>query len=123
MCFGNYGGQTIQRGRWSRLIGFLDRLEADHVLVELAHRPDKELQYLAETDQEVKFGLGVVDIKTNVVEAPEEIARRIERAARVLGPEKIACVNPDCGFWMLPRSVADRKITALVEGRNLYEGR
>jgi 5-methyltetrahydropteroyltriglutamate--homocysteine methyltransferase len=31
-------------------------------------------------------------------------------------------VHPDCGFWMVLRSVADRKMRALVEGRNLYYG-
>ncbi|MFH1071598.1 MAG: cobalamin-independent methionine synthase II family protein, partial [Candidatus Glassbacteria bacterium] len=118
LCFGNYGGQTVQRGRWSRLVDFLDRLRADHVLVEVAHRGEAELKYFAETDREVRFGLGVVDVKTNVVETADQIARRIERAAEVLGPERIAYVNPDCGFWMLPRSVADRKIEALVAGRD-----
>jgi 5-methyltetrahydropteroyltriglutamate--homocysteine methyltransferase len=32
-------------------------------------------------------------------------------------------VHPDCGFWMLQRSVVDRKIRALVQGRDLFEGR
>jgi 5-methyltetrahydropteroyltriglutamate--homocysteine methyltransferase len=58
-----------------------------------------------------------------VVESPEEIARRIERAAEVIGLARIAYVNPDCGFWMLHRSIADRKIEALVQGRDLFEGR
>jgi 5-methyltetrahydropteroyltriglutamate--homocysteine methyltransferase len=32
-------------------------------------------------------------------------------------------VHPDCGFWMLKRSIADRKIAALAKGRDLYLGR
>jgi len=32
-------------------------------------------------------------------------------------------IHPDCGFWMLKRSVADRKMAALVQGRDLYLGR
>jgi 5-methyltetrahydropteroyltriglutamate--homocysteine methyltransferase len=32
-------------------------------------------------------------------------------------------VHPDCGFWMLQRSVVDRKMRALVQGRDLFEGR
>ena len=31
-----------------------------------------------------------------------------------LGPGRVGWVHPDCGFWMLKRSVADRKIAALV---------
>ena len=52
-----------------------------------------------------------------------EIARAIERAEKLLGPGRVRYVHPDCGFWMLKRSIADGKINALVEGRNLYEGR
>lgn len=65
----------------------------------------------------------MIDIKDNAVEPPERIAQRIERAAKVLGPERIRYVHPDCGFWMLQRSVADAKMRSLVAGRNLYEGR
>ena len=123
LCFGNYGGQTIQQGSWDRLIGYLSGLHCDHVLLELAHRSSRELPHLKEIDAKIRFGLGVIDIKSNVVESAEDVARRIEKAANVLGVERIACVNPDCGFWMLKRSVADRKIRALVEGRDLFEGR
>ena len=123
LCFGNYGGQSIQKGDWNKLIEFIGSLEADHVLLEVAHRGNWELDNLALIDKRIKFGLGVVDIKVNRVETAEEIAKSIDNAAKVIGEERIAFVNPDCGFWMLPRSVSDRKIEALVKGRNLYEGR
>jgi 5-methyltetrahydropteroyltriglutamate--homocysteine methyltransferase len=32
-------------------------------------------------------------------------------------------IHPDCGFWMLKRSIADAKIRALARGRDLFEGR
>ena len=57
------------------------------------------------------------------IKSPEEVARRIERAAERLGEGRIGWVHPDCGFWMLHRSVAERKIAALVRGRDLYLGR
>jgi 5-methyltetrahydropteroyltriglutamate--homocysteine methyltransferase len=41
---------------------------------------------------------------------------------KVLGAERVRWVHPDCGFWMLPRSVADRKMRALVRGRDLFAG-
>jgi 5-methyltetrahydropteroyltriglutamate--homocysteine methyltransferase len=122
LCFGNYGGQTIQHGAWSGLVAYLSGLACDHVLLELARRDRADLEALAEVDPRVRFGIGVIDIKTNVVESPEVVARRIEAAAEALGPERIAFVNPDCGFWMLKRSIADRKIEALVAGRDLFEG-
>jgi 5-methyltetrahydropteroyltriglutamate--homocysteine methyltransferase len=122
LCFGNYGGQTIQRGHYLRLIGFLNDLRIDHVLLELARRGESELEALRELDPRIAIGLGVIDIKDLQVETAETVARRIERAAAVLGAQRIRYVNPDCGLWMLPRAVADAKLHALVEGRNRFLG-
>lgn len=122
-CFGNYGGQTIQRGAWKPLLAFLNSLRTDHLVLELAHRPASDLDALKDLDPAIGIGLGAVDIKVNHVETADEIASALERAERALGPGRIRYVHPDCGFWMLKRSVADRKIRALTEGRDLYLGR
>ena len=121
-CFGNYGGQVIQAGTWSSLVGFLNDLQADHLVLELAHRPDDDLAALREIDPRLNIGIGVIDIKVNQVETAEEVAARIEKAAGVLGGDRIRFVHPDCGFWMLKRSVSDRKIAALAKGRDLFLG-
>jgi 5-methyltetrahydropteroyltriglutamate--homocysteine methyltransferase len=122
LCFGNYGGQTIQRGEWAALLSFLDSLHADHVVLELAHRPADDLDALKELSPRIGVGLGVVDIKVNHVETADEIAARIDRAAKKLGADRIRYVHPDCGFWMLKRSIADRKMEALAKGRDRYLG-
>lgn len=123
LCFGNYGGQTIQKGHWGSLIGFLDELHADHVILELAHRPPEDLDHLAAVGSKLKLGLGVIDVKVNHVETPEEVARSIDRIVKKLGPGRLGWVHPDCGLWMLKRSVADRKLESLAKGRDLYLGR
>lgn len=122
-CFGNYGGQTIQKGTWTVMVSFLNALRTDHLVLELAHRPAADLEALKDVDPRIGIGVGAVDIKINHVETPDEIARALERAEEALGPGRIRYVHPDCGFWMLKRSVADRKIAALVKGRDLYLGR
>jgi len=123
LCFGNYGGQTIQSGEYQKLIDFLNRLEADHLVLEMARRPDHELSLLKDVKPSLRLGIGVIDIKDNEVESAEVVAGRIEQAAKLLGVERIEYVHPDCGFWMLPRSVADAKMRVLVAGRDLFEGR
>lgn len=123
LCFGNYGGQTIQKGDWGQLIKYLNALHVDHIVMENAHRPVEELEVFKELRPEIGFGLGVIDIKQTVVESPETIARGIERADKVLGAGRVKYIHPDCGFWMLKRGIADGKIRALVRGRDLYEGR
>ncbi|MBD3309380.1 methionine synthase [candidate division KSB3 bacterium] len=121
-CFGNYGGQTIQQGAWKPLIEFLNALHTDHLVMEIAHRPASDLDALREIDSRIALGIGVVDIKVNHIETPDEIAARIEHAENTLDPGRIRYVHPDCGFWMLKRSIADRKIAALVKGRDTYLG-
>ena len=123
LCFGNYGGQTIQKGRWENLINYLNALHVDHIVMETAHRPPNELEIFRELRPEIGLGLGVIDIKSTVIETADNIAQSIERATRVLGPGRIRFVHPDCGFWMLKRNIADGKTRALVAGRDLYEGR
>jgi len=122
LCFGNYGGQTVQKGAWAKLVEFLNSLHVDHVVLEMARRPVAELDALKEVDSRIALGIGVVDIKDNHVETPEEIARRIETAEHHVGSGRIGWIHPDCGFWMLKRSVADRKIAAIAPGRDLFLG-
>ncbi|MGE0062507.1 MAG: cobalamin-independent methionine synthase II family protein [Xanthobacteraceae bacterium] len=123
LCFGNYGGQTIQKGGWDQLIEYLNALHVDHIVMENAHRPPQELEVFKGLRKEIGFGLGVVDIKQTVIESADQIARQIEAADKVLGVGRVKYIHPDCGFWMLKRSIADGKIRALKRGRDLYEGR
>jgi 5-methyltetrahydropteroyltriglutamate--homocysteine methyltransferase len=123
LCFGNYGGQSIQHGTWGKLIDYLNALAVDHVVMETAHRPPSELEVFRALRPEIGLGLGVVDIKSTEIESGDVVARAIDRAAKMLGPERVRYIHPDCGFWMLKRSIADGKIRALVLGRDRYEGR
>jgi 5-methyltetrahydropteroyltriglutamate--homocysteine methyltransferase len=123
ICFGNYGGQSVQTGFWKNLMPFLNELHADHLLLEFARRGYDELVAFKMLNPEIGLGLSVIDIKDNAIEPPDLIARRIDHAATLLGEDRIQYVHPDCGFWMLQRSVADAKMQSLVAGRNRFEGR
>jgi 5-methyltetrahydropteroyltriglutamate--homocysteine methyltransferase len=122
LCFGNYGGQTIQKGFYRQLLPFFNALECDHVVLEFARRGDDEVEAFRDLKPSIALGIGVIDIKDNEVEAPDAVAASIDRAVRALGPDRVRWVHPDCGFWMLSRSVADRKMRALVEGRDVFLG-
>ncbi|HEY4328982.1 MAG TPA: methionine synthase [Phycisphaerae bacterium] len=120
MCFGNYGGQSVHQGRYADLIEFINMLHVDHVLVEMSRRGPEELAALRDIKPAIRIGLGVVDVKSTVMESAEEVARSIERAVQSLGPGRLQYVTPDCGFWMHKRSVAEGKMNALVRGRDLF---
>ena len=121
LCFGNYGGSSIQKGFWRDLLPFLNKLHVNHLVLEFARRGYGELEVFKDLREDIALGVGVIDIKDNEVESADEVARRIELAVKVLG-DRVKWVHPDCGFWMLSRSVSDRKMAALVAARDRFEG-
>ncbi len=66
-----------------------------------------------------ELGLGVVNPRSDAIERPEEIERRVEEALRTVPAERIF-LNPDCGFGtfaarpMNPPEVAARKLAAIA---------
>src|SRR5205807_6719003 len=90
ICFGNYGGQSIQKGEWKKLIGFLNRLHCDHVVLEFAFRGYDELAFFKEQlEPRIGLGFGVIDIKVNTVETADVVAQRIASAAKIVGADRI----------------------------------
>ena len=75
-----------------------------------------------------ELGLGVVNPRTDRIESPDEIARRVERALELYPPERI-WLNPDCGFGTFSNrpvndaEIATRKLEAMVEAARMLRGR
>ncbi|MBO1768620.1 cobalamin-independent methionine synthase II family protein [Agrococcus sp. TF02-05] len=66
---------------------------------------------------------GVVGHATNVVEHPELVADRIERFARIVGPERVIA-STDCGLGgRIHPSIAAAKLESLGQGARLAEQR
>ncbi len=66
---------------------------------------------------------GVVGHATNVVEHPELVADRIERFARIVGPERVIA-STDCGLGgRIHPSIAVAKLESLGQGARLAEAR
>ncbi|WP_026373681.1 cobalamin-independent methionine synthase II family protein [Agrococcus lahaulensis] len=66
---------------------------------------------------------GVVGHATNVVEHPELVADRIERFARLVGPERVVA-STDCGLGgRIHPSIAAAKLEALGQGARLAQQR
>jgi 5-methyltetrahydropteroyltriglutamate--homocysteine methyltransferase len=63
-------------------------------------------------------GIGVVDIKSFYVESAEDIAARIREALQYIDPQQ-AFINPDCGFFQLPRWLTVLKLRRMVEATRL----
>ena len=96
----------------------------NHLVLEFARRGYDELDAFRDLDPKIGLGLGVVDIKDNEIESGRIRSPAASKMPlSVLGRSRVRYIHPDCGFWMLQRNVADRKMRALVEGRDLFEGR
>jgi 5-methyltetrahydropteroyltriglutamate--homocysteine methyltransferase len=65
-----------------------------------------------------KIILGVIDLSTNEVETPEQVATRIRRALPYVNAADVI-VAPDCGMKYLPRDVAFGKLQAMVAGARI----
>jgi 5-methyltetrahydropteroyltriglutamate--homocysteine methyltransferase len=83
-----------------------------------AHVPLPLLRLLAGKDVLV----GAIDVATDAVETPEEVASVIEEVARYVPPEHLfPCTN--CGMAPMRREVAEAKLYALAQGAALARRR
>ena len=62
--------------------------------------------------------LGVIDLSTPDVEAPESIAQRIWAALEHTEPHRLG-VSPDCGMKFLPREAARAKLASMVQAARM----
>jgi 5-methyltetrahydropteroyltriglutamate--homocysteine methyltransferase len=66
--------------------------------------------------------VGVIDVASDAVEAPEEVAETIGRALQFVQRDKlIACTN--CGMAPMKRAIAEAKLAALAQGAALADRR
>jgi 5-methyltetrahydropteroyltriglutamate--homocysteine methyltransferase len=66
--------------------------------------------------------VGVIDVATDEIETPEDVAATIEQVMRYVPKERIiACTN--CGMAPMKREIAEAKLQALGEGAGLARKR
>jgi 5-methyltetrahydropteroyltriglutamate--homocysteine methyltransferase len=91
----------------------------DQVSLEIAgsNVPLEVLDLLGDKSVQV----GVIDVATDRVETPDEVAALIERVAEHVPPER-TYPSTNCGMVPLTRDVSRAKIGALVAGTALFAG-
>ena len=81
-----------------------------------------DLQYLKGLPSHINLGVGVIDVKSTVIETPEAVADRTRGGARHVPAERI-CVSTDCGMLNLKLEHAQLKLGALVDGTRIARER
>jgi methionine synthase II (cobalamin-independent) len=123
-CYGNAWGNRLSgifpEGYEAVLPHFYD-VPVDQFVLDFANRELADIGALNSLPEDKEVGIGVVDIRTTMIETPEEIADRIRRIIDVVPPERVY-LTTDCGMRPLPRLVARMKLKALVEGASIVRG-
>jgi len=73
------------------------------------------VDFLKNLPKDTGVQLGVLDIRTNAIEKPEQVADRIRMALKHVPAEKLT-LSTDCGMKPLARMVAKMKLKALADG-------
>jgi 5-methyltetrahydropteroyltriglutamate--homocysteine methyltransferase len=114
LCFGYAAvvpGASKPTG-YSFLPGLADSI-AQQISIEAA-QPRLDLGVLRDLAGK-KVMLGVLDLGTDAIETPAQVAERIRAGLKYLKPADLIPA-PDCGMKYMPREVAFGKLRALVEG-------
>lgn len=115
ICFGNLGSRPRGKRAYGWMFPALNDVKADQLVLEFANREMSESDIWKQFDGGKELGAGVVDIKTFYLETAEDVAESIRSVLQYTPPEKLY-LNPDCGFFQLPRWISYLKLKALVNG-------
>jgi len=102
------------------VLPMLARSTVDQVAIELAGSrvPPHVLAHL----KTKSVAVGVIDVASDEIERPEDVARTIETALEYLPPESIVATT-NCGMAPMARSVAYGKLHALAAGARTMRAR
>jgi len=129
ICRGNWSQDegVLLEGSYDRLIPHLAAMKVDQFVLEYATPRAGSIEALRGLPPHAQLGFGVVNPRTEEIERPEDIARRVGEVADLLGAERIF-LNPDCGFGTFAErpvatpQTAKRKLEALVRAAALLRG-
>ncbi|MBV8602620.1 MAG: methionine synthase [Candidatus Eremiobacteraeota bacterium] len=102
--------------QYARIFPLLAQSCVDQVSLELAGSrvPPEVLAMLGDK----QLAVGVIDVASDQIETPEEVAATIALAQRYVSPERIWC-STNCGMAPMRRDVAYAKLRALGAGARL----
>ena len=112
LCFG-YAAAVKEKPSGYSFLGQLAETRASQISIEAA-QPRLDFTVLRSLAPKSVM-IGVIDLSSNAVETPEQVAERIRAALKHIAAEKLV-VAPDCGMKYLEREVAYAKLVALARG-------
>jgi 5-methyltetrahydropteroyltriglutamate--homocysteine methyltransferase len=128
VCRGNWtpDESVALVGDYRPLLPVLSRAPVGTLFLELATPRAGELEVLSRLPDDKRIGVGVVNQKAPRIETVDEVAARMERAARLFGKERVL-LAPDCGFAtfadnpIASEAVAAAKLKAIAEAAQRFQ--
>ncbi len=99
VCRGNWSRRedVLLAGNYGPMLPYLTQMNVDQLVLEFATPRAGELEVFKEYENLKEIGLGVVNPRTDEIDAPKAIVDRVKEALRYFEPERVF-LNPDCGF-------------------------
>jgi len=120
-CYGNAWGNRLaglfERG-YEAALRYLYDAPVDQFVLDFANRDMVDLDSLKDLPSDKEVGIGVIDVRTSMIETPQEVAARIRRVLEVVPAERVY-LTTDCGMKPLARPVARMKLAALAAGARI----
>ena len=114
LCFG-YAAAVKDKPTGYSFLPQLEDTIASQISIEAA-QPKLDLAVLRGLSKTLM--VGVIDLGSNDVETPEQVAGRIRAALKHVPPERLV-LAPDCGMKYLTREAAFGKLQALAAGAGI----
>jgi 5-methyltetrahydropteroyltriglutamate--homocysteine methyltransferase len=126
VCRGNWSRKedVLLSGNYGPLLPWLVRMNVSQLVLEMATPRAGEVDVFKEYRNQKEIGLGVANPRTDEVETPGQIAKRVREVLKYFDPEKIY-LNPDCGFGTFAErcvntpETAYRKLQAIAEAAEI----
>jgi 5-methyltetrahydropteroyltriglutamate--homocysteine methyltransferase len=130
VCRGNWtpDESAALQGDYAPLLPLLSSVPVGTLFLESCTPRAGDLALLSFLPRSLRLGVGILNQKLPVVDAPGVIAKRIERAAALFGPDRLL-VTPDCGFAtfadnpIVPPASAESALRAIRAAVDLVRGR
>ncbi len=118
ICFGNLASRPRGKREYRWMWPALADVRTGQLVLEFANREMVDAGLWAEVAEERELGAGVIDVKSFYVETPEDVAARVRLMLKAVPAERL-WINPDCGFFTVPRWLAAQKLAAMVAGTRI----
>ena len=124
ICYGygikaNTDWKKTLGSEWRQYEEIFPKLQASNIdIISLECQNSRVPMELLELVRGKKVMVGAIDVATNVIETPEQVADTLRKALQYVDADKL-CPCTNCGMAPLPRQVARGKLNALAAGADI----